>query len=249
MLCHNGQRYEGYVEGLGYVYWHPIYINLPVSGLPSQTQYNTPRGAMFTATFYEMVVIGVPQEIAQEMLYEEQEKMAEVLNLGAAGVTVASIGKTIEAMSNTPMIVGPEYNVSSKGQFTRNFNREYTNRGKLASKFGEKLFYAGLVIDWSLVATGKKEWKDATVNSTINFIIFRLGSKHPIVGVILGIIWSISGSSGVSGSLSSKRYIDNMRNNCVQRDNTNVVIPDINIQMYINSHKNIFETQQYSFTK
>jgi hypothetical protein len=48
ILCFKGQMYKGDVEGLGSVDWAPKHVRVNITGLPSQTPYNTPQGSMFT---------------------------------------------------------------------------------------------------------------------------------------------------------------------------------------------------------
>jgi hypothetical protein len=53
-LCKMGQRYEGEVEDLGYVYWVPKNVMLPMSGFPP---YNTAHDTRFAVDLYELVVV------------------------------------------------------------------------------------------------------------------------------------------------------------------------------------------------
>jgi hypothetical protein len=233
-LCRNGARYEGYVDGLGYVYWHPVYLNSPVSGMPSQTPYNTPRGSKFTTVFYEMVVI------------MEKDKIEKLLNIGAVGATVAGIEKTAETMSEKKVTVGGgKYVKDAKGTVRRNPNRKTVPKAKLAEKAGRKIFVLGIGIDVLLTATGNKKLKDAIINTSVNGVIFAIGSRVPQAGIALGIAWLLTSWGNPPGNHIPVRYED--MHGLAPQDNTRVFIPDYQLMYYLKTKKDVVETKQYFF--
>ena len=179
-LCKEKYRYTGYVEGLGQVYWVPRHVRLPMSDMPSQTPYNTPHGSRFTTTIYEMKV--VKEEKNENTGDEALERIAEI---GADVLSIYGMVTSIESMSTKPVIFGPKYNrVNWQGTVVRNHNRKRTTWGKVASGIGNKVFVAGIIVDWSLVAMGKQNWRKAVCNTAMNTGIWAIGSKCPPLAVV-----------------------------------------------------------------
>jgi hypothetical protein len=234
-LCRNGARYEGYVDGLGYVYWHPVYLNSPVSGMPSQTPYNTPRGSKFTTVFYEMVVI------------REEDKIEKLLNIGAVGATVAGIEKTAETMSEKKVTVGGgKYVKDAKGTVRRNPNRKTMLKSDLARKASTKILLLGIGIDWLMFATGNKKFTDALINTSVNGGIFTAGYFVPEAGVALGIAWLLTSWGNPPDNYIPARYED--MHGLAPQDNTRVFIPDYQLMYYLKTRKkDVIETKQYFF--
>jgi hypothetical protein len=248
MLCLRGHRYEGYVQGLGYVYWKPHYTKSTLSGMPSQTPYNTPQNSMFTIVFYEMVVMLENDKHAQD----EKKKLNHLGKIGTIGVSLYSIAKTYQSMSTTLVTVGNEYNINAKGQITRNYNRNYTNKGALAKTIGKRLWIVGIVIDTSLLALGAQNLEQTATSIVVNTGIFVIGVyiSAPLA-VALGITWLITGLGGAPENHTSIPYEE--IHGFAPQDNTRVAIPDynminyVNLMNYLNSTQLPHETKQYSF--
>ena len=188
-LCSIGQRYEGYVESLGYVFWLPKYVQLPVSDAPSQALYNTPRGSQFTTVIYELKVIKDEKNAETGI-----EALRSVRDVGIDVLSLYGIAKSIESMSKKPVILGPEYiQVNSQGTLRRNpmTKDRFTTKGNIARGVGNKIFYAGVIVDWSLVAVGEQSWQRATVNTAVNAGIWAIGYVCPPAAIVLGIAWFI----------------------------------------------------------
>jgi len=97
-LCVAGQRYEGEVEGLGYVFWKPKYIGSPVSGMPGQSLYNTPDGTTFTIDMFELMVVPLPDKNNEEELKKEVRKV--VLHNNADGsITIKNTSSAMVTVS------------------------------------------------------------------------------------------------------------------------------------------------------
>lgn len=184
-FCTSGQMYEGEVEGLGYVSWIPRYKSSFDSGLPSQTSYNTPQNAKFVLDYYEMVVTKKSNNPEQE------SKGIKILtDIGVNAVTLYSIGKTYESMSNIPVVQGPDYvQVNRGGTVVRNPNKTFTTKGKIAAKVGKKLFVFSLLIDPALAFMGYQSWEKAITNMVVNTGIFLVGCVSAPLGVVLGVGW------------------------------------------------------------
>jgi hypothetical protein len=222
VLCLIGQRYEGEVEGLGYVYWVPRNIILPGAGLPSLTPDNTLRGSQFAVDLYELSIVKDANSSDKGI-----EALRRIKNAAIDALSIYGIAKSIEAtMSKKLVILGPEYvQVNPQGTIERNPNRKYTNKGAIAKGIAKKVAIAGVIVDWSMVWFGERKWEDAAVNTVVNAGIWLIGIPCPPASIALAIAWYIlSHSSGnhVSGYVDYKE----IRGSITPTDNTRVVLPD-----------------------
>lgn len=241
-LCESGQMYEGEVEGLGYVYWKPKYMNAPVAGLPSQTVYNTPRNAQFVMDMYEMVIIKKNNNTV-----EDSDKFNLLANTGVNAVTLYGIGKTFQSASTRPITIGSKYiPINPQGTLVHNPGRIYTTSGKIAASIGKKVFFASLVIDPVLAAAGQQSWEKAGVNMAVNTGIFFIGVACPPAGAVLGIAWFLINLSAGNHVPSLGSY-EEIHGTTVPADNTRVVRPHIEELRILKRTRPVYPLKQYYF--
>jgi hypothetical protein len=239
ILCQNRQRYEGYVEGLGYVYWVPKYFQLPVSGLPSQTPYNTPRDSQFTIDLYELVVVKDEKNADKGI-----EGLRSLKNIGVDALSLYGIAKSIESMSTKPITLGSEYiQVNPQGTVKYNLNRNRTTTEKIAKGVGNKILGLGIIVDLSLAAVKEQTWEEAGINIAVNTGIWAVGTYIcPPAAVVLGIAWFILSSS--SGNHIPLRWTyEELHGSNAPADKTRVAkrLPPVE------SSKPVYEQKQYYF--
>jgi hypothetical protein len=240
ILCRMGHRYEGSVEGLGYVYWKLKNVQLPLSGMPSQTIYNTPRGSQFSTDLYELVVVKDEKNSDTGI-----DALRSIREIGIDVLSLYGIAKSIETMSKKPVIVGPKYiQVNPQGTVRHNPNIRYTTKGAIAGSVGNKILVAGIIVDWSMVALGERTWQEATVNTAVNTGIWAVGVYCPPAGVILGIAWFIISGSSRPKRLTYATY-EEIHGSITPRDNTRVAIPIYDIET--KRSWPVYERKQYYF--
>jgi hypothetical protein len=201
-LCMIGQRYEGYVQGLGKVFWKPHNVSIPmVSHLPSLSSSNLNYAQYRKTTVYELMVVKTEQN-------PDIEALRRFRDVGINVVSLANIAASSLSDSTKPLVFGPEYNiVNSGGTRVRNLNRTYTNVGKVAQNVGHTLTGIGIIVDWSMVALGEQTLEEAAVNTVVNAGIWAIGLSCTPAAVVLGIAWFIMSLSERS-YVSSKSYVE-----------------------------------------
>lgn len=85
-LCLNGQRYEGEVEGLGTIYWHPKHFNTPYSGIPGQSAN---QNEQYEMDMYEMVIS------VSKKQYIEYNKKILIETIRKQNISKFVTGKTV----------------------------------------------------------------------------------------------------------------------------------------------------------
>lgn len=239
-LCHNRQRYTGYVEGLGYVFWKRKCVILGDNEVCSYKANGINSGE-----FYELVVIKDSENASKGLSPLENLK-----NTAVNAWSLYGIVNSVEQLSTKKVVIGPEYiQINPQGTLKRNLNREYTTKGKVASKLGWKIFKAGLVVDFGLFVIGEQTWSQTLVNMGVNTGIYMIGSICPPAGVALGIIWFICNISKRESRITPVAY-ETLHGSIAPPDATKVVTPygkEILIKPI--PYKNNYSSKQLYFEK
>lgn len=240
ILCRMGHRYEGYVEGLGCVYWVPKYVQLPLSGIPSQTPYNTLRGSQFPVDLYELVVVKDAKNSDKGI-----EALLSVKKIGIDVLSLYGIAKSIESMSTKPVTVGSKYiQVNPQGTIRHNPNIKYTTKGAIAKGVGRKIFGLGIIIDVVSAASGEQTWEQAGINVAVNTAIYAIGISCPPAAIVLGIAWFIISSSSPGSHMSVATY-EEIHGSITPPDNTKVVRSVDYLPL--KQSRPVYEQKQYYF--
>ena len=185
-MCQNRQLHNGYVEGLGCVFWRSRYV---ISSDTTSTE-------SFSTPFYELVVIKDEKNIESGL-----QPLEGLIDKGTTALSLYGIANSFEQLSQKPIVIGEKYiQINRQGTLVRNPNRVYTTKGEVAKGVGRKIYIAGLVIDTALWISGKQTFSEAALNMGVNTGIYIIGSYFPPVGIALGILWFIT-------SVSKRPYI------------------------------------------
>lgn len=185
-MCQNRQLHNGYVEGLGCVFWRSRYV---ISSDTTSTE-------SFSTPFYELVVIKDEKNIESGL-----QPLEGLIDKGTTALSLYGIANSFEQLSQKPIVIGEKYiQINRQGTLVRNPNRVYTTKGEVAKGVGRKIYIAGLVIDTALWISGKQTFSEAALNMGVNTGIYIIGSYFPPVGIALGVLWFIT-------SVSKRPYI------------------------------------------
>ena len=185
-MCQNRQLHNGYVEGLGCVFWRSRYV---ISSDTTSTE-------SFSTPFYELVVIKDEKNIESGL-----QPLEGLIDKGTTALSLYGIANSFEQLSQKPIVIGEKYiQINRQGTLVRNPNRVYTTKGEVAKGVGRKIYFAGLIIDTALWISGKQTFSEAALNMGVNTGIYIIGAYCPPVGIALGILWFIT-------SVSKRPYI------------------------------------------
>lgn len=208
-MCQNRQLYNGYVEGLGYVYWKPRYV------ISSDTTSSEP----FSTPFYELVVVKDTKNANCGL-----KPLKRLMDTGTTALSLYGIANSFEQLSQKPVVVGEKYiQINQQGTLIKNPNRVYTTKGKIAAGVGRKIFIAGVIIDAGLYISGEQTFSEAALNIGVNTGIYLIGLAYPPAGIVLGILWFIT-SFSKSPYNPSPSY-EEMHGTIAPADATRVVLP------------------------
>lgn len=141
-MCQNRQLHNGYVEGLGCVFWRSRYV---ISSDTTSTE-------SFSTPFYELVVIKDEKNIESGL-----QPLEGLIDKGTTALSLYGIANSFEQLSQKPIVIGEKYiQINRQGTLVRNPNRVYTTKGEVAKGVGRKIYIAGLVIDTALWISGKQ---------------------------------------------------------------------------------------------
>lgn len=214
-LCKKGDRYTGYVDGLGYVFWnekHIVYEETNPNSFPSTNRY--------VNDFYELVVVKDAENAERGL-----RPLNNLKDVGVNALSIYGIANSIEQLSTKKVIVGAEYiQINSQGTLMRNPNRIYTTKGELATKVGRKILGVGIVVDLGLAAIGEQTWSQAGINIGVNVGIYLVGSACPPLGIVLGIAWFIHSVAHSEPRITHVNY-EELHGSITPPDATRVSIP------------------------
>lgn len=139
-LCLLGQRYEGEVEGLGYVYWMQNPLKSQISGLPGQTTYNTPQDTKFTVDTYELIIATSEKQFIEyhkeDLLKKTKERILFKLPTKQIGIRDMSNELIFLSEGSQVNIDINEYGTITVKAKDKLNGKEYVLTKKLAVLFG-----------------------------------------------------------------------------------------------------------------
>lgn len=157
-MCQNRQLHNGYVEGLGCVFWRSRYV---ISSDTTSTE-------SFSTPFYELVVIKDEKNIESGL-----QPLEGLIDKGTTALSLYGIANSFEQLSQKPIVIGEKYiQINRQGTLVRNPNRVYTTKGEVAKGVGRKIYFAGLIIDTALWISGKQTFSEAALNMGVNTGIY-----------------------------------------------------------------------------
>lgn len=117
-MCQNRQLHNGYVEGLGCVFWRSRYV---ISSDTTSTE-------SFSTPFYELVVIKDEKNIESGL-----QPLEGLIDKGTTALSLYGIANSFEQLSQKPIVIGEKYiQINRQGTLVRNPNRVYTTKGEVA---------------------------------------------------------------------------------------------------------------------
>jgi len=217
--CLSHQRYTGYVEGLGYVYWKPYH--LLYDKREEMSIDSTPHPSHYTIDFYELMIIRESKDSDAKI-----EQLKRIKDIASDALSYYGAINSVQQLSNKPVIIGPDYiQINRQGTLVRNRNKKITTKGKIAGRIGNKLTVAGIFLDGITWVWGNKEEKqEAAVNIAVNVGLYAIGAVCPPAGAVLGILWFILTTFRTDPRASQGSY-EQIHGSITPADATNVYLP------------------------
>lgn len=218
--CLLHQRYTGYVEGLGYVYWQPYHLlydkrqEMSIQSVPHPSHYNT-------IDFYELIIKRESKDSDAKIA-----QLRKMKDIASNALSYYGAINSVQQLSSKPVIVGPNYiQINRQGTLVRNRNRKITTRGKIAGGIGNKLTVASILLDGITWVWGNKEEKqEAAINIAVSVGLYAIGTACPPAGAVLGILWFILTTSRTDSHASQGSY-EQLHGSIAPADATNVYMP------------------------
>lgn len=231
-LCHNRQRYTGYVEGLGYVFWKE---RLAIYKGRDTICYNRNSSNM-QIPFYELVIIK-DENNSQDAF----SKLRGIKDVAINALSIYGAINSVEQFSTKPVTLGPDYiQINSHGTLIRNPNKNYTTKGKVAGKIGDKLTGIGIIVDLVLYVAGEQNINQTAINIGVPTGLFLIGKISVPVSVFGGILWFILNTLHTNARTSVGTY-EQIHGSITPSDATKVHFPHCEKKLI----PRIYERPQY----